>query len=649
MSLSKQLSLLIIAILITVFIGSFSIGLHSTRVYLSEQLQTHAQDTATSLGLSLSHHMQNNDQATIMSMIDAVYDRGYFTKITVADISGTIVVQRQSTDIHADSPKWFMRLFPLPTPSAQAIVQSGWNQTGEVSVKSNPAFAYQELWRSSLGLCFWLACVALFAMIFSVFAIRKLFQPLNDITKQAQAICNKEFYIQEKIPKTWELKRVTEAMNRMVSRLKQIFFEQASNADVLREQAFTDPVTKLSNRRSFNDHMAHRLSANQEFFKGFLLLLEIQGLSEFNQKNGYEVGDQLLAQIAHLLKQACQDYKKVFVARLGGASFSIVIEQVTKDQISLIADKLIGQLSCEIQVKDRNKLLGAHMGGVEYQQGMELTHLLSAADSALRAAKQRRTFAFQLLSDKSYEPGKSSMQWRDQLNNALLRDRFVCYSQAVLSDDKQVKHQEVYVRLKEDNKIISAFEFMPVAEQYHFATLIDKTVVGKIISLITEHHSSDNYAINLSVQSLTDENFLQYLSAALTTLNQKQRKQLSFEITEFAVIHHLQESKRFNEFLTKHQVGFGLDQFGASLSPLGYLCSLTLDYVKLDGSYTRNITRDREKQFFIQTISYIANTLQFDLIGANVETEQEWHSLSKFGVKVKYGIPFADLRPIQLG
>ena len=145
MPLSRQLLLIVSAVLALGFVGALVINVHDTRVYLSQQLESHAQDTATSLGLTLSQHLAGGDVVHAESYVDAVFDRGYYRQIVVEGLDGQHLVDRV-VPVRVDGvPDWFVRLLPLTTPRASAAVQAGWNQLGQVVVISHPGYAYQKL------------------------------------------------------------------------------------------------------------------------------------------------------------------------------------------------------------------------------------------------------------------------------------------------------------------------------------------------------------------------------------------------------------------------------------------------------------------------------------------------------------------------
>ena len=155
MTLYRQIAIGIIALLVVGFAGTVAISSSNLRAFLETQLKAHAQDTATSLGLSLSPYMQPQDTAVIQSMVDAIFDRGYYSAITVTALDGNTLVTRAASADSANVPEWFVNAVELQTPTAEALVMSGWKQSARVTVTSNPGNAYNQLLSNTID-TFWL-------------------------------------------------------------------------------------------------------------------------------------------------------------------------------------------------------------------------------------------------------------------------------------------------------------------------------------------------------------------------------------------------------------------------------------------------------------------------------------------------------------
>ena len=141
MTLYRQITVSIILLLLIAFLGTVIISTQNLRTFLLAQLETHAQDTATSLGLSLSTPLQAHDMTTITSMVDAVFDRGYYRQLDIITLNGDTLLSRSSQTNNGKVPEWFTDIIDLQPPVTEALIMSGWQQAGKVQVTSHPGYA----------------------------------------------------------------------------------------------------------------------------------------------------------------------------------------------------------------------------------------------------------------------------------------------------------------------------------------------------------------------------------------------------------------------------------------------------------------------------------------------------------------------------
>ncbi|MEC8428633.1 MAG: LapD/MoxY N-terminal periplasmic domain-containing protein [Pseudomonadota bacterium] len=252
MTLYRQLVLAITFLIICLMAGNVFVSVFNARGNIFEQIQVHAQDTATSLGLTVSHVAQDKDEAQIGSFIDVVFDRGYYREISYKSLSGDIEVVRQQPILLEGVPEWFVELIELPLPTGQSEVVSGWFRLGEIKVVTHPGYAYRDLWRVFNEQLWLFLVTAVLSYGVAGLGLKFLLQPLRKVEEQADAICRREFPVQETLPRTPELKRMVMAMNRMVKKIQAMFQEQIELTESLHRQAYLDPVTQMSNRRDFD-------------------------------------------------------------------------------------------------------------------------------------------------------------------------------------------------------------------------------------------------------------------------------------------------------------------------------------------------------------------------------------------------------------
>lgn len=624
MTLLRQLILAILALLLLVFAGSVAISVANTRHYLDAQLQSHAQDAATSLGLSLSTSAAEDDRATMESMVDALFDSGYYRSIRIIDTGGAPLVERAQPVRFDDVPAWFVRLIPLDTPLGEAMLMSGWRQLGRVQVTSNPGYAYLELWRTTRGSVGLFALVAALAVALSVVGVNIILRPLRATEAQAAAIADREFPVQEHLPRTRELRRVVEAMNHMSRKVRQMLDEQIALGERLREKAYRDPVTGLGNRALFQHDLEHLLDSTEEHFRGVLALVQLRDFRDYNENHGYSAGDELLRQAAAALRETTAQFRPLCLARLGGADFGLLFPRSGDDEIAAIGSAMSQALA---SLQERGVMPDGDVGhiGMAVHMGTDtLSMLLSRADAALRQAQATTGNAWQLAPTSESRKPRPAMTWRRLLNECLEGGKLALFAQPVLrpNDPLKVLHTEILLRLPTDEGLLPAGGFMPMAERLGLASAIDRAVITAVLARVRPSDNARHFALNLSPTSLSDPRFRSWL---LETLDQHpvQAADLTFELPEYGASRDLPALRELAVGLARRGSGLALDHFGRGFNPLGYLAGLKLRYLKVDGRYIHALAHDSDSRYFIATLREIAHGLDCKIIAEAVETEAQ--------------------------
>jgi len=632
MTLSRRLALLVVVMLLLVFLGTFLTSVRNTRDYLETQLESHAQDAATSLGLSISTHLAKGDQASVDSMSDAIFDRGYYRMLTVENAEGKSV-KRLELPITIDGvPSWFISAFPLNTPLGEASVMSGWSQAGRVLIQSHPGYAYIQLWGNAKDTAIWFLVSSLFILLMGMVLLRWILQPLRRIEWQADSICNREFPVLDNLPRTPDLRRIMEAMNRMSVKVQRMISELESLAGRLRQKAYQHPVTGLDNKRRFMDIVTDRIESREDFMQGAFYLVQLKSFKEFNDRMGYQAGDDLLCQVAQGLQKVTAGVPKHALAHLTGADFGLLVEDCSLDESKELC-QLISTVLANMYGTGRPESPDvAHIGATYFDGRQNLKQLFSEADMALRSAQSQEANSWHLTAPEDLDRRVvcGAAEWRLFIEEALEQDRItLLYQPVVTCPQGKLMHREVLVRIPErdSGELIPAGVFLPVAESVGLASKIDQAVVGKVVKMLVADQDADTrYAINLSPQSLAHEGFVEWLEQHLAQHTQVASR-LVFEFPEYGAIASLTDLKIMIERVGRLGAMFSLDHFGRSFSSLAYLRSLKVHYLKIDGSYLRTLEQNKDHQFFIQTLAEIAHGLDIQVIAESVESAVVWEML----------------------
>ncbi|RPH52048.1 MAG: EAL domain-containing protein [Desulfobacteraceae bacterium] len=652
MTLYRQLIIFTLILFLLLFAGTWYAKLDSTRSFLVDQLESHAQDTATSLGLSVSQHVIKNDMPSVESMINAVFDRGYYETIKLVDARQKIMIDRVLSVKIENVPPWFIRWIPLETPEASANVMSGWIQAGTIVVKSHPGYAYKTLWEDMVSTTRWFIACGLFVLIAGGFGLRFLLKPLVLVERQADAICRKEYEVQERMPWTKELRRVVEAMNRMTHKVKEMFEEQVTHAEGLRERSYHDPVTGLGNRRYFDTQITARLDRRDSVTKGILLLIKLNDLDKLNQLKGFQAGDEFLKRVATLLSEATKQYASCALARISGGDFGIFLPDAPPWDAETIAGSVANKLS---QIAAEQLVITdniGYVGAATYEVTTTLSRLLSEADLALTAARQAgpNGWIVRAITEETDKAPLGQQQWKEMLEKALRERRISLDAQPVVktTDRNHLLHLEIFSRIiREDGKFLSAGVFMPLAERLNLVSSIDRIVLEEVMQLDSSRLSVGNIAVNVSSASLQDEAFRQWLQSSLKALS-RTAPRIIFEFSEFSAVQNLNLIKDFSIFVREYGHAMGLDHYGQSFSNLGYLKSMRPDYVKIDRAYTGELKdEESDSRFFIGSLCSVAHSIDIKVIAEGVETEQQWQILRELNLDAIQGYIVDKPKPIK--
>lgn len=551
MTLTKKMAVGVLIMLLFVFIGTYFITMNNARNFFIQQLESNAQDTATSLGLSLSQSLINHDVPTMDSMVKAVFDRGYFSSIKVKDIKGKVIILKKQLPQESDIPKWFVNLIKWPSTEKSSLIMDEWMQAGVVLVASDPSYVYASLWRNAVEMVNAYLIFALVALVLSYCFLKYLLQPLKRVTAQALAISEHEFPVETKIPKTPELRQVTLAMNQMVTKVKSLFQDRLKQTESLRTQVYQDSLTGMSNRRYFLQHLALILGNEDEFIPGYVMMLVIDGLDELNQKQGYQQGDQLVLTVAKICKSYWKQSSVSTLARINGTTFALISHE---------RDPLVFEKECKEfeQILSQGitdiKICKTYMGAASYFLHQPVSNLLSMVDQAVKKARETGVFYCQKEHDTYKYPQLIS---GDEIRNSLEQKKISLYAQAV-TDGKNCFHKEVFVRIRnQEGEELGAGYFIPVAEKLGLAYPIDQYVLNELTVMDIATHT--HFALNISEDTLANKvNSTGYLRQLKDTPAAVLRN-LSLEINEAHVLSHFSSSKFFIKQAKKLGVTVGID------------------------------------------------------------------------------------------
>lgn len=633
----KQLLMCFIGALLTLLLlGSFFLNISITREYLQKQLQSHAQDAATSLGLSLSTVIDARDQVVAARMIDVIFDSGDYRQVVFNDVNGEALITRQQTLKIDQVPDWFVQMIDLETPAQTSQVMSGWNQLGSLKIASHPGYAYVELWRIMQTQVLWFAVITIIGLILAQLFISSILKPLMQVEKQAHDMSLNKFGYKAPMPKTRELARVASAMNNMGDKLGRVFKQQLDLIETLRAKSFIDTLTGLSNREGFDSRLKAELESQQRTGQGCLLLIQLSDFSKINQAHGRALGDELLTTVASVLAAIIKQHSGSFAARRSGVDFSVFLPGLMSDAVDDFAVKLLPGLNGLPILKQLLRDDVIHLGLACVESDDNAQQLLSKADMALRQAQTHSVSAWQRYAniesaDLSSEVHQAN-EWHTILKQVLADRSVSLHTQPVVDfQNKSLLYYQVLARIDVDDKLVVAGLFLPMAERFQLMIPFDRMVIEKVLQSLKLRQDGIAYCVTLSESSMADEQFLAWLNETLLSFKALAGR-LIFEVSEHTIHHNEDALKYLCDLSTKYDFKLSVDRFGSSSVPFSYLQRIGLDIIKLDHGFIRDIQNHQSDQFFLHSAVQIAHSQEIQVMAVGVESEQEWNILKDLGL-----------------
>lgn len=441
-----------------------------------------------------------------------------------------------------------------------------------------------------------------------------------------------------------------------------LVFQDVSHARRLTRQlsyqASHDALTGLYNRRMFEGHLELALiNVLEENRHHALCYIDLDQFKVVNDTCGHMAGDELLRQLAVLLQGCIREGDNL--ARLGGDEFGVLLENCNLEKAKILAEKICLEVrEFRFIWQDKSFEVGASIGVVGINtENVDMVGIMSAADLACYAAKdmgRNRVHVYQP-DDAVLAKHHGQMHWATRINQALEKGQFLLYWQPVVAMDEryETRHWEVLIRMRdEDGSVVAPDIFIPAAERYNLMHKVDRWVIKgvfKSMKAINEQEAGKKIiAINLSGISLADDEMLNFILTE-AMMNEVDFSQICFEITETAAISNLAKATIFIKALRKRGCHFALDDFGSGLSSFAYLKNLPVDYIKIDGSFVKDMQTDSIDRAMVSAITRIGHVMKIRTIAEWVDDEHTLSLLKEIGVDFAQGYYLGRPEPLLGG
>lgn len=647
MTLARQLFTGIIVAFIVLLAGIEAIYVTTAKRYLEEQLDAHANETATSLALSLGARATALDASLINIMVNPVFDRGHFELIEVRSPGGERLFGRVLESGEADVPAWFTALVPLKGPRGEALVSAGWKQFGKVIVQVHPGYAYRQLYSTASATLVWLIALFGLALVGVRYYLAGILKPLEGIEQTALAISNRNFVSIAVEPSTRELARVTRAMNSLSAKIRDVITQESEHAERLRRDAFEDPLTGQLNRRGFEQSVTAVLDGSAEVHSGALALFSVSGLEDVNRLFGLARGNAILSRLADSLA-APGAHGSVIVGRWQGPALAAFVANIGREAAFAWAAALctsnLERLREEGMPADCTVSCGL---AVFSEDSAGLPGLAQAAEGVLAEAVKRGGAVLAPLEDGVQA---HRVDLRQEIESAIGAGRITLLAQNVISiADVDILQVELFCSLTgSDGKAISAGTFVPLASQHGLLAALDAKVIEQALIAMGKIESLPwVVSVNVSMQSIGDEVFRATLGTLLAK-NLPLARRLVFEITGYAASRSPDLTRAFAAELRKSGARVALDNFDLDRNSMAIVHELLPAYIKLAPAFTQHIASREDLRFMVEAMVRMLRPLEIPLIAQGVEEDASIPVLAALGLAAYQGYAAGMPQPLAL-
>ena len=424
-------------------------------------------------------------------------------------------------------------------------------------------------------------------------------------------------------------------------------------------QASHDALTGLVNRREFERRLQEAMDSAQTGNVGHALCyLDLDRFKVVNDTCGHTAGDNMLREVASLIKEAVRDSDTV--GRIGGDEFALLLVGCPLDKARQIADDVVRSVNeYRFVWKDKIFNIGVSIGLVEIgRDGGAIEDIMNSADSACYAAKKQGGLHVHVYSAREEANARHSgeIHWLQKLQGALRDNKFELYYQPIMHarvGGVRGPAIEVFVRLVGEKGQPGAppSEFIRAAERYRLMPLIDRWVVQTVLSALgrggMKLPPDRSVAINIAGQTLGDSDFLEFVVDCFDHTGANPAD-ICFEVTETSVVANLDHARRFIAVLHGMGCEFALDDFGSGLSSFSTLRTLPMDYLKIDGSFINNLAGDAVNQAMVAAMIELSRSLNFRVVAEQVEDQLSLDTVTGMGIDFVQGFVVGRPQPLSV-
>ncbi len=492
-------------------------------------------------------------------------------------------------------------------------------------------------------LIFFLSVILLVVFFFALF-LKKLILPLREIALKLDGYSPKEDLKFEYDSRKDEVGSISRALNNMQESIKEysaqleelnrnLEKEVEDKTKEVKEQYYTDPLTKLPNRNRLVKDL-------KELKKGGLLIINIDDFKEVNDYFGHEIGDMILKGFANRLVNLLKN-SNVKIYRLSGDEFAILFQKsMTRSDLSYFINRLLDKIDDMVFLPKENEL------GIRVTIGAtaEMESPLEKADIALKRAKKERISYMIYDRDMKVESEyKRNIELVKKIRRAILDDRVFPFFQPIFHiESMELKNYEALMRIKDQNgHLITPNQFLKVSKKSKFYPDLTKIMFEKCCHRF--QNLDCRFSFNLSLEDILNRDTVDFIKDCMQ--NYSVYEKTIFEIVESEGIENYAEIAKFIKEIKNLGAQIAIDDFGSGYSNFEHLAKLSIDYIKIDGTLIKNLDSDHNSKILVETIVDYAQKRKIETVAEFVSSKTVFDIVKGIGIDYAQGFFLAKPSP----
>lgn len=407
----------------------------------------------------------------------------------------------------------------------------------------------------------------------------------------------------------------------------------AQKEQKIRQQAVTDPLTGLANRRGVLDFINQMLEKKKPFY---LLFLDLDHFKEINDALGHKAGDVILQTISSKWRQL--DNPGGLLGRNGGDEFLLILPDDGQVDVCRFMQECVDATAEGAYIEEIHNVCYAtvSIGAAHFPSNADnCEELLRFADIAMYEAKEKGSNRYCLFKEQMGERARRKHELEGYVRNALEKDLFTLVFQPQFSlIDKKCRGYEALLRLMdEDGKQLDTTEFISVAEETGLIMELDLYVLEKALGMlcdVVKHEDNDQLiTVNISSRQLVAMDFVTQLKKILEKTGFPPNR-LEIEMTEYSYVKSVSRAITVMRELSELGIRIALDDFGTGHTSLSYLTMMPVNTIKIDKFFVDALGKDDRMDDFVHAVITMGHILDCEIVAEGIETERQMELLRSY-------------------